>query len=212
MSIPHADVHDPGITYHDLTFHAVAVIQQLQQPWEKSVKIERAGGLVLERPAALRAVTPRMGAEIGTHRGKNAASLLARMPNLTLFMIDPYGGDPEHSLFYQECVTETAFAANRRRIVHAYSPQAADQFSINQFDFVFIDGDHSFDAALADFYAWWPKVKSGGWLFGHDYQHPQEKELGWGVTEAADEFCMAVSGLRPIVYEPRAMTFGLRKP
>lgn len=212
MSIPYAEVHDPGITYHALTFHSVAVVQQLQEPWEKSIKIERNGGLVLERPAVLRAVTPRLGAEIGTHRGKNAASMLARMPNLILFMVDPYGGDPENSPFYAECVAETAFAAERRRIVHKHSPGAAEIFPNDYFDFVFVDGDHSFQSALDDFYAWWPKVKSGGWLFGHDYQHPQEKELGWGVTEAADEFCVAVTGLRPIVYEPRAMTFGLRKP
>lgn len=212
MSIPCAEVHDPAITYHSLTFHAVAVVKQLQEPWERTVKIERAGGTILERPAVLRAVTPRLGVEIGCHRGKNAAALLARMPNLALYMIDPYGGDPEHSPFYEECLNETQFAKDRRRIVIGYSPQAADQFPNEHFDFAFVDGDHAFQSALDDFYAWWPKVKSGGWLFGHDYQHPDEKELGWGVTQAAEEFAHVVTGLRPIVYEPRAMTFGLRKP
>jgi hypothetical protein len=36
-------------------------------------------------------------------------------------------------------------------------------------DFAYIDGDHSYEAALADIKAWWPKIKPGAFLGGHDY-------------------------------------------
>ena len=35
-------------------------------------------------------------------------------------------------------------------------------------DFLFIDGDHSYEATLKDMQMYWPKVKSGGLFAGHD--------------------------------------------
>ena len=36
-------------------------------------------------------------------------------------------------------------------------------------DLVFIDGDHSFEAVRDDLDAWWPTLRPGGTLAGHDY-------------------------------------------
>ena len=36
-------------------------------------------------------------------------------------------------------------------------------------DFVFIDASHEADMVYLDCEAWWPKVKVGGVLAGHDY-------------------------------------------
>ena len=38
------------------------------------------------------------------------------------------------------------------------------------FDLIFIDADHSYEAVREDIIAWWPKVKNGGIISGHDYQ------------------------------------------
>ena len=35
-------------------------------------------------------------------------------------------------------------------------------------DFLFIDGDHSYEATFADISNYWPKVKKGGLFAGHD--------------------------------------------
>ena len=45
---------------------------------------------------------------------------------------------------------------------------AAATFADATLDFVFIDADHSYEAAKADIAAWRSKVKPGGILCGHD--------------------------------------------
>jgi cephalosporin hydroxylase len=37
-------------------------------------------------------------------------------------------------------------------------------------DFVYIDGNHGYEAVLDDLAAWSPKVRTGGFISGHDYR------------------------------------------
>ncbi len=39
-------------------------------------------------------------------------------------------------------------------------------------DFLWIDGDHSYEGCYADLSNWFPFVKKGGWVGLHDYRHP----------------------------------------
>lgn len=57
-------------------------------------------------------------------------------------------------------------------------------------DWVFIDGDHSYEGCMKDLRAWYPMVKPGGVLCGHDYM---TSDVYWngvrcGVKQAVDEF------------------------
>ena len=65
--------------------------------------------------------------------------------------------------------------SNDEKIVNTFE----DEF----FNVIFIDGDHSYEVCLADLEKWWPKVKSGWILCGHDYCENQ-----FGVKQAVDEF------------------------
>lgn len=61
------------------------------------------------------------------------------------------------------------------------------------FDFVYIDSDHCYEPTQRDIAQWWPKVKVGGIIAGHDYKHRSGiSKLGipfkWGVVEAVNEF------------------------
>lgn len=51
------------------------------------------------------------------------------------------------------------------------------------FDLVFIDADHREEAARADIAAWWPHVRPGGWMGGHDIDR-----FDGGVRRAVDAF------------------------
>jgi predicted O-methyltransferase YrrM len=63
------------------------------------------------------------------------------------------------------------------------SVKAAGKIADGALDFVFIDGDHSYEGVKRDLAAWLPKVKPGGWLMGHDYGNKPDG----GVKRAVDE-------------------------
>ena len=54
-------------------------------------------------------------------------------------------------------------------IIVNFSVEASRQFNDGYFDFVYIDADHSYNGVTADLKAWYPKVREGGILAGHDY-------------------------------------------
>jgi hypothetical protein len=61
------------------------------------------------------------------------------------------------------------------------SIEAAGLYPDESLDFVFIDGDHREESVTADINAWWPKVRAGGILAGHDYDET-------GPANAAHDF------------------------
>jgi hypothetical protein len=54
--------------------------------------------------------------------------------------------------------------------LHISSEEFVKTIEDESLDFIFIDGDHSFEAALKDFQNYYPKVKKGGIFGGHDIQ------------------------------------------
>jgi len=143
---------------------------------------------------------PLLGAEIGVLKGENALRLLSSHDKLILHLIDtwePFDEDSRYrktndpnsgwdkatwDSFYAEVVSLAEKYLGRVFIHKGRSIEIATQFEDNLFDFIFIDADHSFEGCCEDILAWWPKVKNGGWLCGHDYN-------AWpGVTEAVDKW------------------------
>ena len=75
------------------------------------------------------------------------------------------------------------------RVMKLSSLEAASLFRDGYFDLVFIDGDHSYDAVIADIKAWIPKVRNGGILCGHDYVATSRRKIDWhDVIHAVDDF------------------------
>lgn len=127
------------------------------------------------------------GAEIGVYKGKMSRELLRKMPNLYLYMIDRwqeyndtekrennYSGMSEKRQESFDVAYNKALGVNREypyrsSIMAQDSISASHRFIDNVLDFVFIDGDHSYNAVLSDINAWLPKIKPGGWICGHDY-------------------------------------------
>jgi predicted O-methyltransferase YrrM len=66
------------------------------------------------------------------------------------------------------------------------SVRASHLFPAESVDFCFIDADHSYASVQADLRAWWPKIRPGGVIAGHDYR----QEASWliGVTKAVHDY------------------------
>ena len=127
------------------------------------------------------------GVEIGTKYGRFAEELCKRNPQLKLTCVDPWVA--YHSIG-QERQDKIYTAALERlanypiTIVKRPSLDVVDSIPDKSLDFVFIDGDHHFDAAVMDIIKWAPKVRSGGIVAVHDYT-----PMHWGgVVEAVDGY------------------------
>ena len=56
------------------------------------------------------------------------------------------------------------------------SSKSAEHFIDETIDFVFIDACHNYAKVLEDLNSWFPKVKPGGYLGGHDYPAPSIRQ------------------------------------
>jgi len=66
------------------------------------------------------------------------------------------------------------------RLVAGWSETVAKWVPDGSLDWVYIDADHRLKGIRADLKAWGPKVKSGGWIMGHDYNRAAIRQ---GVKE-----------------------------
>jgi hypothetical protein len=139
--------------------------------------------------------------EVGTWKGKTSRQVLERCPNVDYTMIDRWEcPTPDDSYFnsgsetarlpqvkyeaaFHECVAIALEFGQRVHIIKSDSVAAAEDIEERSVDLIFIDGDHSYDGVRRDLLAWWPKVKRGGWLGGHDYAHPNQGEVKRAVDE-----------------------------
>jgi len=97
---------------------------------------------------------------------------------------------------------------DRATIIKESSPFATHRFGQESVDLVFLDGDHSKQGALADCRAWWPIVKRGGYLGGHDFLN-SDRRFTFGVNLAVEQFSNEVL----VAYElDDGTTWFMRKP
>ena len=61
--------------------------------------------------------------------------------------------------------------------------ESITDFLDNSLDFVFIDGNHSFEYATEDIAQWSKKVKPGGIVAGHDYWNSIDIKKYWVKIE-----------------------------
>lgn len=73
-------------------------------------------------------------------------------------------------------------------IMKEFSAEAVKSFEDNSLDFAYIDANHCYDSVRQDIELWWPKVKAGGYLCGHDYLNSKEFGTVIEVKSAVDDF------------------------
>lgn len=138
-------------------------------------------------------------AEIGVLNGVNAKHIYDFCQPKQLLLIDPWeqqvgpGSGKKYNVnewnsFYQHVIF-TFGKYNNVIIIKNYSIVAAATFDNHYFDIIYIDAGHSYESVKEDLTAWYPKIKPGGIIAGHDYSDtPKTKSKQFGVVQAVDEF------------------------
>jgi predicted O-methyltransferase YrrM len=114
-------------------------------------------------------------AELGVDNGYNAAALLWICQPSELCLIDGWIAFPEFGKDFDADEQQAKYefvcrsATERCRVIRARTHEAVTRFPDEYFDFVYIDASHRYEDVRQDIEDWWPKVKTGGMLAGHDY-------------------------------------------
>ena len=114
--------------------------------------------------------------EVGCYEGRSAAYMAVEIANSNKD-IDFYCVDFWLDGLYETFVENMMPVKDHYTALHMASHAAAKKFEDESLDFVFIDADHHYDSVKQDIEVWWPKVKQGGILAGHDY-YPTEPTWG----------------------------------
>lgn len=142
---------------------------------------------------------PVMVAEVGVERGMNAADMVQFMDIKKLFLIDDYlpytdylGGfcPPEIQAQVYSWMFKNIFPyLDKIVLITRSSVFASTLFPDGYFDFVYIDGNHNYESVKEDMHAWFPKVKKGGLMGGHDFdgRNVTRQDVAEAVKDFAKE-------------------------
>jgi len=152
--------------------------------------------------------------EVGTFLGKSALYMMEKIQEskknikfycVDLFTITPDEGDGEMpdgknariwqeqnggaDALYNNFLRNTNNSIAKECLAGHYRCDSADgakYFEDKSVDFCFIDASHLYENVYRDLYAWFPKMKSGGILAGHDFEYIGNN----GVGKAVKQFCL----------------------
>ena len=146
--------------------------------------------------------------EVGTHRGEYANMFLSRWKGKSFYAVDiwdKFFGDPlGDSEYRNDDYQETINVLDKYKTttnINILKMTSVDGSKIvpNDIDFVYIDANHLYSYVKQDIETWYPKIKSGGIIGGHDYV---KKNIygSLGIKIAVDEF--AIKNNKDVYYIP----------
>lgn len=139
------------------------------------------------------------GVEVGVQEGIYSEHLLKYSDLSVLHSIDCWQhhtgykdiankNNLKQLLYYYKTKIRLKKYKERSNIIKGYSHSVVHQFTNKSLDFVYLDADHSYEGVKLDLSVWYPKIRTGGVLAGHDYLNGELPEGVFGVKKAVDEF------------------------
>jgi GR25 family glycosyltransferase involved in LPS biosynthesis len=132
--------------------------------------------------------------EVGTWKGRSACYMAVEIinsgKNIKFDCVDTWQPVPTEKDIPEELYKELygIFLANIEPVkqyikpVQSLSWEGANRYEDKSLDFVFIDAAHDYASVKKDLEAWYPKIKPGGIIAGHDYRPDV------GVFSAVNDF------------------------
>ena len=162
----------------------------------------------------------RYGAELGVQRGEFSFEILTRWHSVEkyslvdlwahqsggLYLGDKANVDSNEQLqIMKDAQQRLKSFGNRVEFIQNFTSNASLMIPDDSLDFVYVDARHDYCGVKEDIEKWWPKLKVGGLMAGHDYLTNQavkriDKDQDWstcfdGITKnessvkgAVDEF------------------------
>lgn len=65
-------------------------------------------------------------------------------------------------------------------VCQGFTTQCVNKYADETFDFVYVDARHDYKGVTQDLRLWWPKVKAGAIIAGHDYVVNKDGPAGSG--------------------------------
>lgn len=141
--------------------------------------------------------------EIGVAEGRNAEVLISQPSITKLYLIDAWtrlnqpgdGGNSQtwHENNFVEAQQRVSKHKDKAVFLKGISTLMIQSIPDDSLVLAYIDGDHTYDGALRDLVAIYPKVKKGGIISGHDYLNP-----AYGVSRAVSDFVFSIGS--PMVH------------
>lgn len=131
--------------------------------------------------------------EIGAHEGQSACYILQNLlePTGTLVSVDPMFHEPTRLRYFANTgavrLPEQTVETLRDRSVVALARLVAQR---QQFDFIYVDGDHHNQTVLSDAVMGWQLLAPGGVMLFDDYYPVPTQGYFAGPKAGIDAFCM----------------------
>jgi hypothetical protein len=144
-------------------------------------------------PEIIKGIENPVGVEVGVAEGTTTEYLLQTLPSLRLSGVDSYpvyidwnDTQPDGDANKAEMLRKVDPYMERYNHIYEDSDDAVKMFDDESLDFVFIDGLHTYEQVLKDCKNYYPKIKNGGFIIGHDFARIQ------GVNKAVREFANSI--------------------
>lgn len=135
-------------------------------------------------------------AELGIAEGFFSSDILRWENTGLLYMVDAWeriayqsgdGSSPQewHDKNYNAAMERVKFAGDRVKVLRGLTSAMSEKVEDESLDMVYLDACHTYECVMEDLAKWFPKVKKGGIVAGHDY-----KNKAYGVYPAVWNFTM----------------------
>lgn len=153
------------------------------------------------------------GVEVGVQQGGFANALLRRWRRCKSYtLVDLWAPQKDykdganvdqqaqdHAMGRAIANTE-GFRHTKVELCRNFSVVCAKSFEDASLDFVYLDARHDYKGVLHDLNAYWPKLRRGGIMAGHDYivasEHTNWKGEGGGPDGKGDDYSLNFDGTR----------------
>jgi len=133
----------------------------------------------VQLPHLLNTLNYSSGIELGVFKGEFSKVILNNWSG-TLYLIDVWrplpveeyddvSNNQYHSNAYSNVIENIKGYENRAFMLRMNSIDAIELFRDQTLDFIYIDANHTYESAKEDIQLWYPKIKVGGMISGHDY-------------------------------------------